>query len=139
MSLHDSGKFDYGDFVGSDDELEVEEVSEEPKDYALGYYYPICIGDVLEHKLGHGNFSTAWLARDILREKDVALKIIIIVQAGKGENDSMNTNMQNEIKRTIQDISNILMYQTTFFLPGDKGNYHRVLVFPVLGPYLSYH
>jgi serine/threonine protein kinase len=47
--------------------------------------------------------------------------------------------MQNEIKRTIQDTSNILMYQTTFFLPGDKGNYHRLLVFPVLGPCLSYH
>ena len=138
-SLHDSGEFDYGEFVDSDGECEVEELSEEPKDYALGYYYPICIGDVLnntyriEHKLGHGNFSTFWLARDISMEKYVALKII---SPGKGENEY---NMQNEIKRTIQDTSNILMYQTTFFLPGDKGNYHRVLVFPVLGPCLSYH
>lgn len=62
----------------------------------------------------------------------VALKII---SPGKGENEY---NMQNEIKRTIQDTSNILMYQTTFFLPGDRGNYHRVLVFPVLGACLSY-
>jgi hypothetical protein len=129
-SLHDSGEFDYGDFVDSDGECEVEELSEEPKDYALGYYYPICIGDVLnktyrlEHKLGHGNFSTVWLARDISMEKYVALKII---SPGKGENEY---NMQNKIKRTKQNTSNILMYQTTFFLPSDKGNYHQVLVFP---------
>ncbi|KAN0066765.1 Protein kinase-like domain containing protein [Elaphomyces granulatus] len=132
QNFADLAEFDYGDFVDSDGECEVEELSEEPKDYALGYYYPICIGDVLnktyrlEHKLGHGNFSTVWLARDISMEKYVALKII---SPGKGENEY---NMQNEIKRTVQDTSNILMYQTTFFLPGDKGNYHRVLVYHLL-------
>ena len=51
--------------------------------YRPSPYYPICIGDILahryriEHKLGPGCFSTVWVARDILKGKDVALKIMV--------------------------------------------------------------
>jgi serine/threonine protein kinase len=83
----------------------------------------------IEHKLGHGGFSTVWLARD---RKDVALKIMIPGKAGEDE-----YHMQNEIISTVQDTSNILTYQSTFFLPGCNGT-HRVLVFPVRGPSISY-
>jgi serine/threonine protein kinase len=94
--------------VDSDEEPEVEECTEDHKDYHLGFYYPIRIGDVLnktyriEHKLGHGDLATVWLARDILGEKDVALKII--KPGNEGENEY---NMQNEIISTMQDTSNI--------------------------------
>ena len=119
MSLHDFRKAisfpDRGNFVDSDEEPEVEECTEDRKDYHLGFYYPIRIGDVLnqtyriEHKLGHGGFSTVWLARDIPGEKDVALKIIIPGKAGENE-----YNMQNEIISTMQDTSNILNIRRLF-------------------------
>ncbi|KAM5463495.1 hypothetical protein MauCBS54593_007489 [Microsporum audouinii] len=55
---------------------------EELERYQPGGYHPVSIGDVLagryqiEHKLGHGGFSTIWLARDIRYKKGyVALKI----------------------------------------------------------------
>jgi serine/threonine protein kinase len=93
----------------------------------LGFYYPICIGDVLEHtyriehKFGHDNFSTVWLARDIKNNMDVALKIMIPGCAGDDE-----CSMQEKIMSAVQ-ASNL------FSLSGRKGS-HQVLVFPVRGP-----
>jgi len=136
-SLRDSGASDYGDFVGVREAFELEEYTEGPERYSNGLYYPICIGDVLvqkyriEHKLGHGNYSTVWLAHDILKEKDVALKIMVSGNAGEDEYD-----MQKEIIGTVQDTSNILTCLRSFSLPGYKGNNHRILVFDVRGPSL---
>ncbi|KAN0070890.1 CMGC kinase [Elaphomyces granulatus] len=119
----------------------VEEYVEDVKNYARDVFYPICIGDVLvqtyriEHKLGHGCFSTIWLARDIQEEKDVALKIIIS-SGGVGEYEY---KMQKEILRTVQDTSNLLTCLKTFLLPGRHRNInHRVLVFPMRGPSIHY-
>ncbi|KAF6512720.1 hypothetical protein HZS61_007526 [Fusarium oxysporum f. sp. conglutinans] len=72
----------WGDFVGSDDEGDVEDASEPSERYDEGLYYPICIGEILidryriEHKLGHGGFSTVWMAHDMFSDEDVALKIL---------------------------------------------------------------
>ena len=58
----------------------LEEV-ERLEDYRPGGYHPIQIGDHFHgryrvvHKLGHGSYSTAWLARDEQSNKYVALKI----------------------------------------------------------------
>ncbi|KAN0078905.1 Protein kinase-like domain containing protein [Elaphomyces granulatus] len=141
MSLQDCDAFDYGDTVNSDDEY-YDELQECTEGYAYfnesSYpYYPICIGDVLnrtyriDHKLGYGHFSTVWLARDIPKNMDVALKIMISGDLGEDE-----YNMQ-EVIRTLKGTSNFLTYLTTFTLPGYKGNNHRVLVFPVRGPSLE--
>ncbi|KAI1024300.1 hypothetical protein LB504_005524 [Fusarium proliferatum] len=49
--------------------------------YSPGGYHPIDIGDRLAsryrvvHKLGHGSFSTIWLARDEIASKYVAVKV----------------------------------------------------------------
>lgn len=49
--------------------------------YAPGGYCPVAIGDCFRnryrvlHKLGHGAFSTTWLARDTRLEKYVAVKM----------------------------------------------------------------
>ena len=137
MSLQDSSTPDWGDFVGSEDEYEVEESAEPVERYFEDSYYPIHIGQVIaqtyriEHKLGHGGFSTVWMAHDIHKKKDVALKITIPGDVGEHE-----LSMQNEIIRTVQDTSNLLTYEDTFTLHGHKGN-HRVLVFPVQGPSLG--
>ncbi|KAF4947504.1 hypothetical protein FGADI_10349 [Fusarium gaditjirri] len=134
-----TGVADEGDFVDSDDEFDVEEASEDPQRYLEGLYYPICIGETLadqyriEHKLGHGGFSTVWMAYDILGKKDVALKIM----TSEDPNDN-EYNMQTEIARVIQDTSHLTLYRRTFLLRGSHGN-HRVLVLPLRGPNLRDH
>nr|POE67015.1 isoform 2 of srsf protein kinase 2 [Quercus suber] len=54
---------------------------ENPIDYRVGGYHPIRIGDRLNqqyrivHKLGHGTFSTVWLALDEETSRYVAIKV----------------------------------------------------------------
>lgn len=51
--------------------------------YRQGGYHPLMIGDVLKqryrivHKLGHGSYSTIWLAQDEQNKAYVAVKISI--------------------------------------------------------------
>ncbi|PNP86551.1 hypothetical protein FNYG_00253 [Fusarium nygamai] len=138
MSTH-SDNIDEGDFVDSGDKFEVEEVSENPQRYLEGLYYPMSIGETLgnqyriEHKLGHGGFSTVWMAYDILAKKDVALKIMTPEESNEHE-----YKMQTEIARSIQDNSHFILYENTFMLPGSHGG-HRVLVLPLQGPNLRDH
>ncbi|SCO47792.1 uncharacterized protein FFMR_08843 [Fusarium fujikuroi] len=127
----------WGDFVDSDDECEVEDACEPVEQYEEGLYYPVCIGEVLvdryrvEHKLGHGGFSTVWMANDMLSNDNVALKIMSPGPSGEREYAA-----QNMIASAVQDTSRLLIYQDTFLLPGASQIYHRVLVFPLLGPSL---
>ncbi|KAI6756061.1 hypothetical protein HG530_011797 [Fusarium avenaceum] len=127
----------WGDFVDSDDEGEVEDECEPVERYNEGLYYPVCIGEVLvnryriEHKLGHGGFSTVWMAHDMSNDNDVALKIMTPGPSGEREYAA-----QNMIASTVQDTSRLLMYRETFLLDAPK-TYHRVLVFPLLGPSLQ--
>lgn len=75
---------DYGEFVDSDDGCDVESEAEPRYRYESGWYYPLCIGEVpnhryrVEHKLGWGGFSTLWLAYNLHQEKAVALKITLL-------------------------------------------------------------
>lgn len=138
-SLEESSVPDCGDFVDSDGEHDVAEKSEVTERYASGRLYcPIRIGQVLaqtyrvEHKLGHGSFSTVWMAHDIKRSRDVALKIKV-----SGDDADYELSMQNTIMRTVQDTSRLLTYEDTFVIRGYDG-YHRVLVFPVRGPCLNF-
>lgn len=130
---------DGGDFVDSDDEFEVEEVSENPQRYLEGLYYPICIGETLadryriEQKLGHGGFSTVWMAYDMLAKKDVALKIMTPEESNEHE-----YKMQTEIARSIHHNSHLILYENTFLLRGLSVD-HRVLVLPLQSPNLRDH
>ncbi|ENH66813.1 Dual specificity protein kinase CLK4 [Fusarium oxysporum f. sp. cubense race 1] len=125
----------WGDFVDSDGECDVEDACEPINRYEEGLYLPICIGEVIagryriEHKLGHGGFSTVWMAYDMHKGKDVALKIMTADPGGERE-----FLRQNEIISCVPDTSRLLIYQDTFLLPGAARNPHRVLVFPLKGP-----
>ena len=137
-TLQDSSIPDCGDFVDSEDEYDVEEEAEAFERYAFGLVYcPIRIGQLLvqtyriEHKLGHGSFSTVWMAHDIQKNRDVALKIMV-----SGENAEYELSMQNKIIQTVQDTSRLLTYKDTFLIRGYRGN-HRVMVIPVRGPSLG--
>ncbi|RGP60001.1 cmgc protein kinase [Fusarium sporotrichioides] len=127
---------DRGDLVDSDNEHEVEEASEDPERYLEGLYYPICIGEILvnqyriEHKLGHGGFSTVWMAYDMLGKTDVALKIMTPGRPGEREFE-----MQREIINVVQPTSHLTLYQNTFSIRGSHST-HRVLVLPLQGPNL---
>ncbi|KAF5618706.1 CMGC kinase [Fusarium sp. NRRL 52700] len=135
MSAH-SDIHDWGDYANSEDEYDVEEASENLQRYVEGLYYPICIGETLanqyrvEHKLGHGGYSTVWMAYDTLGKKNVALKIM--TPEGPNEHEY---KIQTEIARDMQDTSHLLLYESTFLLSGPLGN-HRVLVLPLHGPNL---
>uniref|UniRef100_A0A6B2L5E2 non-specific serine/threonine protein kinase n=1 Tax=Arcella intermedia TaxID=1963864 RepID=A0A6B2L5E2_9EUKA len=58
------------------------EEEEEEEEYRKGGYHPVDIDDCFNNKykilakLGWGHFSTVWLARDIVDNRDVALKIV---------------------------------------------------------------
>lgn len=97
-SLQDSIISDCGNFVDFEDKYDVEEKAE-----ALEYLYcPICIGQLLvqtyhvEHKFGHGSFSTVWMAHDIKMNRYVALKIM-----ASGEDVEFELSMQNKIIQTV--------------------------------------
>ena len=132
---------DCGDFVNSDDEEDVEDLEENAEPLLLyfqqPFYYPICIGNVLaqryriEHKLGHGGFSTVWMAHDIVTKKDVALKVTTLARDAADRESTMH----NEIRRRVRDTSKLLLSREAFSLPSPNGH-HRVLVFPLRGPSL---
>ncbi|KAJ5921318.1 hypothetical protein N7466_009644 [Penicillium verhagenii] len=131
---------DFGDFVkNEEEELDLEELVEpwhryETKDNE-NVFYPIYLGEVLnerylvEHKLGFGGGSTVWMAFDLQEKRDVALKVMALGEWGDNE-----TRIQDEIIKTVQDTSRLVIYTATFFLPRDITSYHRVLVFPMKGP-----
>ena len=77
------------------------------------------------------SFSTVWLARDIKKKRDVALKIMV-----SGDQGDYECSMQKKIMSAVQEeTSNLVTYLTAFSIPGCKGtNNYQVLVFPVLGP-----
>lgn len=130
---------DYGDFLDSDEEVEIEDECEPYEWYFDGKFYRVCLGEVLarryrvEHKLGRGGSSTVWLAHGMQDRKDVALKIIVEGEAGEYE-----YQMHEEILRTVRDTSHLVVHQGTFLLPSENGKHHRVLVLPFLGPGLDY-
>ncbi|EEP79820.1 predicted protein [Uncinocarpus reesii 1704] len=133
---------DYADFPDPDTNEydDLDEYTEGLEKYnpvvTRNLFYPICLGEVLnqryclEHKLGHGGFSSVWIALDIQNGTNVALKILA---EGLGGNEY---HMQEEIFKTVRDTSHLTTYIDTFVLPGHQNN-HRVLVYPLRGPGLS--
>ncbi|KAJ5178829.1 hypothetical protein N7492_002039, partial [Penicillium capsulatum] len=122
-----------------EEELDLEELAEPWHRYATEnnqyVLYPIYLGEVLderylvEHKLGFGGGSTVWMAFDLQDKREVALKVMALGKWADNE-----TRIQDEILKTVQDTSHLVIYSTTFLLPQDDNRYHRVLVFPMKGP-----
>ncbi|KFY78568.1 hypothetical protein V499_02312 [Pseudogymnoascus sp. VKM F-103] len=76
----------------------------EPMDrYRPGGYHLVSIGDKLRdryrvvHKLGHGGYSTTWLARDERSQKLVAIKV------GTAESNPRKVNVLSALATTAQD------------------------------------
>ncbi|DAA75434.1 TPA_exp: Uncharacterized protein A8136_1831 [Trichophyton benhamiae CBS 112371] len=141
--IPDDGDSDMGDFVTTEEEEgDIEYYCEDSSRYdseASRAFYPICIGETLndryriDHKLGHGGFATVWLAYDLEKKTDVALKVTDSSQIGKHE-----AQIHEEIIRRVKDTSHILTYLRTFSLQGEASNHHQVLVFPWVGECLTF-
>ena len=133
---------DFGDFFeysegGSDtDSADFDELAENLARYRKGWYYPICLGEVLDeryqiqHELGHGGFSTVWMAHDSVDRIDVALKIVEPGRTGDRELDNHKTITESGV-----NTSYLLTLLRSFSLEAPHGT-HRVLVFPLVGPSL---
>jgi serine/threonine-protein kinase SRPK3 len=73
---------------------------EDLESYCTGGYHPTHIGDryandryEIFHKLGHGGYSTVWLARDHIHDTFVAIKILIA--------SVFNSNSESRILRLL--------------------------------------
>ena len=135
---------DFGDFTT--DQLETAEIVHESEPWdnynpkaVTRLFYPLRLGELLngrylvEHKLGHGGFSTVWMAHDIHENKDVALKILSL-----GGYDMNETRIQAEIQQHVQDKSHLVVTLDTFLLPRGEGDlFNTVHVLPLMGPHVS--
>lgn len=112
--------------------------------------YPIEIGQWLNggryqvlHRLGHGGFSTVWMAKDIKGAarpaNAVALKVIANGNT-TGTTNSKDDDVEYQMHKLIQaskiDKSHLLLCQDAFTIGGPHGN-HRVLVLALAGPSLE--
>lgn len=70
--------------------------------YKAGGYHPVTIGDRFHnryqvvHKLGHGTYSTIWLARDEISRKYVAVKVCT------ADSNPLEVNVLSELSKTQQ-------------------------------------
>lgn len=108
----------------------IEEV-EVLEDYQPGGYHPVQINDTLHndryqivHKLGHGTFSTAWLALDRNSSTYVAVKVGT-ADADKGEVDILSRLAMADVDETL--IPRVL---DSFIVKGPNGSHPCLVTTP---------
>ena len=115
--------------------------SEGLENYVRGGYHPVHLGDVFEarykvvHKLGYGGFSTVWLARDIVLQRYVAIKVLSAEVSSEGP----ELKILNYLKQSSTDHPGrryIAFLLDHFELQGPNGT-HLCLVSEVLGPSIA--
>ncbi|KAE8307956.1 protein kinase [Aspergillus transmontanensis] len=123
-------------------------VAEEPDYYKAGGFHPISLGDSFQdgqytilRKLGYGQYSTVWLAKDSKHQKYVALKVLRADCYG-GHHDIF----EREILSKILEVSRHSSHQgrdhvshllEQFTQTGPNGD-HVCLAFDVLGHHLDF-
>ncbi|TIA24803.1 kinase-like protein [Aureobasidium pullulans] len=109
--------------------------------YRSGGYHPVRLGDAFKqgrykvlHKLGHGGFSTVWIARDQSLNRNVALKIVTS-ENSSSINRELCTHrrlLENSVP-PVNDHKHIVRFLDNFEHPGPNGT-HICLVLELLGP-----
>ncbi|KAH0179481.1 kinase-like protein, partial [Aureobasidium melanogenum] len=86
------------------------------------------------HKLGHGSFSTAWIARDSMLSRNVALKITVAEASSSNNCERRVLQALSKPRSTLQsDRMHIMQLLDSFQHDGPNG-IHDCLVFELLGP-----
>ncbi|THW64553.1 kinase-like protein [Aureobasidium pullulans] len=109
--------------------------------YRSGGYHPVRLGDAFKqgrykvlHKLGHGGFSTVWIARDQSLKRNVALKISTSEGSSSRKRELCihQRLLENSVPPT-NDHKHIVRLLDNFEHPGPNGM-HICLVLELLGP-----
>lgn len=120
--------------------------------YRPGGFHPVHIGDTLGegrytvvHKLGHGTYSTVWLAKHSTTARYVSLKILAASALQWSGNNSYGASGEEEVKvlscllsggEDEQGKQYILQLLNDFEFHGPNG-VHRCIVAELLGPSLA--
>ena len=116
---------------------------EDLENYQVGGLHPVNIGDDFEdgkftytivHKLGFGASSTVWLARDHLRQKYVAMKILMARKSGAPKELEIFNHLAQ--KPPGWHLSAVTSFLDHFYFDGPNGR-HFCLVLDVAGPSLN--
>ncbi|KAL5335545.1 protein kinase [Aspergillus crustosus] len=123
-------------------------IAEEPDCYVPGGFHPISLGDTFQsdrytvlRKLGYGQYSTVWLAKDARHKKFVALKMLRADCYG-GSHDIFEIDILTKIREVSRTSSHdgrnyISQLLEQFRHTGPNGQ-HVCLVFDVLGYHMDY-
>jgi serine/threonine-protein kinase SRPK3 len=110
----------------------------ETLNYRPGGFHPVHLGDEFKknryqviHKLGHGGFATVWLARDIIRNRYVALKIL----AAHLSRDCPEVEILRRLRSgpEIKGKAHVMYMLDHFWIEGPNGR-HLCVVSEVAGP-----
>jgi serine/threonine protein kinase len=110
----------------------------ETLNYKLGGFHPVHLGDQFKkdrycviHKLGHGGFATVWLARDVVRNRYVALKIL----AARVSRDCPEVEILRRLRlgAEIKGKAYVMSMLDHFWITGPNGK-HLCVVSRVAGP-----
>ncbi|KAK2791339.1 hypothetical protein FQN53_004520 [Emmonsiellopsis sp. PD_33] len=123
-------------------------VTEEPDCYQPGGFHPIRLGDTFHHgqytilrKLGYGQYSTVWLARDSKRQSYVALKMLRADCYG-GRHDIFEREILSRIlevsRRSSHQGRNYVSHLLEQFTHTGPNGDHVCLTFDVLGHHLDF-
>ena len=112
--------------------------------YMPGGYHPTMIGDTFQdgrykivHKLGHGGFSTVWMARDNQQSRYVALKILSAEASCESKEAIISDHLAAAAASTGHPGSKyVSLLLDQFRIEGSNGS-HLCFVSEVLGPPLS--
>ncbi|KAJ7199166.1 kinase-like domain-containing protein [Mycena pura] len=117
----------------------VVEDMEEGKDYGPGGLFPVKLGDVLgpegsmpryriSAKLGHGSYSTVWLARDLVARRTVAVKIVRASEYAT----SREAAILKRLRSPASDPPAVIQLLDSFTLTSVNGIHHTLVTEPVI-------
>ncbi|KAJ7285344.1 kinase-like domain-containing protein [Mycena rebaudengoi] len=114
---------------------------EDDRDYRPGGFFPVKLGDILSPegsaagsryrisaKLGHGSYSTVWLARDFVAGRTVAVKI---VQASESAT-SREAAILKRLRTHMSDPPAVIQLLDSFTLTSANGIHQALVTEPVI-------